>query len=198
MSSLPTSFDQVTHTDYTQTGRHTHTHTIPHTAGKSNCALSIFPESSVLQGVSTGFKSSRVVSSEVLAPQCSNGHLVEVAELEEELHRRGVATRYCCVVSNTPVLPLGVCRNTNHMTLSSQHTARKRRAHHFNKEDGFIVELKSPELMAAISRRQHFSHYMFEALVLYRPHIIKTWQIRDITCAMSVNFTFVSLSITHL
>lgn len=103
---------QQTHSHRLHPGTHTNTHTIPHTAGKSNCARSVFPESGALQGVSTGLKTSSVVSFEVLPPQCSNGHLVEVAELEEELHRRGVAAHYCCVVSNTPVLPLGVCTNT--------------------------------------------------------------------------------------
>lgn len=88
-----------------------HTHTIPHTAAKSNCAFSIFPGGGALQGVSAGLQPSSVVSLQVLPPQCSNGHLVEVAELEEELHGRGAAAHHRRVVSNAPVLPQGVCKH---------------------------------------------------------------------------------------
>lgn len=142
MSSLPTSFhDKHTRTDYT----HTHTHMISHTAG-SPTVLSVFPVSGALQGVGTGLQTSSVVSSQVLSPQCSNGHLVEVAELEEELHRRGVAAHYCCVVSNTPVLPLGVCTDSNHMT--GLNTPPGGAEQHFNGDDWFIIELRVSETMA--------------------------------------------------
>lgn len=90
---------------------------------KFSCALSVFPEGGAVQGVSTGFKPSGMVSFKVLPPQSTNGHLVEVTELKQELDRSGAAAHHRCVVSNTPILPQGVWTNNTHLMKPESHTA---------------------------------------------------------------------------
>lgn len=78
---------------------------------KSSCAFSIFPEGGALQGVCARLQASGMISFEILPPHGANGHLVEVTELKQELDRWRGAARDGCVISNTPVLPLGVWTN---------------------------------------------------------------------------------------
>lgn len=76
--------------------------------GEKSACFSVLPEGGAVQGVGTGLQPSGVVSFKVLPPHGKNGHLVEVAELEQELDRRGAAAHHRRVVSDTPILPLGV------------------------------------------------------------------------------------------
>lgn len=69
---------------------------------------SVFPEGGAVQGVAAGLQSPSVVSFEVLPSQSTDGHLVHVTELKQELGRCGAAAHQHPVVSNAPVLPLGV------------------------------------------------------------------------------------------
>lgn len=81
----------------------------------------ILPQGGVVQGVCTCLEPPSMVSFEVLAPRCTDGHLVDVTELKQELDRWGAAARHRRVVSNAPVLPLGVwADNTLLMRLMSQ------------------------------------------------------------------------------
>lgn len=86
---------------------------------KSACAFSVLPEGGVVQGVGAGLQPSGVVSFKVLPPHRKNGHLVEVAELKQELDRRGAAAHHRRVVSDTPILPLGVWTNSTYFNEAS-------------------------------------------------------------------------------
>lgn len=86
---------------------------------KSACAFSVLPEGGVVQGVGAGLQPSSVVSFKVLPPHRKNGHLVEVAELKQELDRRGAAAHHRRVVSDTPILPLGVWTNSTYFNEAS-------------------------------------------------------------------------------
>lgn len=86
--------------------------------------FSVFPEGGAVHGVGTGLQPPSMVPFKVISPQSTNGHLVEVTELEQELDRSGAAAGHCCVVSNTPVLPLGVwTTNNTHLMKPGSHTA---------------------------------------------------------------------------
>lgn len=85
----------------------------------------IFPQGGALQRVGAGLQPSGVVSLQVFASHGTNGHLVQVAQVEAELDRRGAAAGHCCVVPNTPVLPLGVWTSTSHTIADDNRTCVK-------------------------------------------------------------------------
>lgn len=68
----------------------------------------IFPQGGALQRVGAGLQPSSMVSLQVLTSHCANGHLVQVTQVKAEVDGRGAAAGHCRVVSNAPVLPLGV------------------------------------------------------------------------------------------
>lgn len=92
------------------------------TGEESGCVFLVFPEGGAIQGVSAGLEPSSMVSFKVLPPQSKNGHLVQVTELKQELSRRGAAAHHGRVVSNTPILPLGVWTNNTHLMKPHSHT----------------------------------------------------------------------------
>lgn len=84
---------------------------------------SVFPEGGAVHGVGAGLQPTGMVSFKVLSPQSTNGHLVEVTELKQELDRSGAAAHHRRVVFNTPVLPLGVwTTNSTHLMMPGSHT----------------------------------------------------------------------------
>ena len=82
---------------------------------------SVFPEGGTVQRVCGGLQPSSVVTFKILASHSTDGHLVEVTELEQELDSCGAAARDGSIVSNTPVLPLGIWTNN---TLNEAYTVQ--------------------------------------------------------------------------
>lgn len=70
--------------------------------------FSVFPQSCTIQGVCTGLQGPGMVTFKVFPPDNPDGHLVQVAEFKQELNRCGAAAHNGCVVSDTPVLALGI------------------------------------------------------------------------------------------
>lgn len=61
----------------------------------SSKVLSIFPEGGAVHGVCVGLQASSVIPFKIFAPNSSNGHLVEITELQEELDGYGTAAHNC-------------------------------------------------------------------------------------------------------